>query len=144
MQTPGLAVFCGCVHAVQDESRSRRQLCMQRHCADSRVPLLGRARVPWGPRRQGPTPTDVSPDEESVYVDHQTGVTYNFSIIATMEWSISDRRTCIDWWKSRIDDAPGILRAHGDVHMFILPQLFTFLPGKKNDTGDGDLPTLEN
>ena len=69
-------------------------------------------------------------DEESAYVDRKTGVTYNFSIIAPMEWSISDRRTCINWWKSRIDDAPGILRANGDVHLFILSQLFASLLGK--------------
>ena len=83
---------------------------------DSRVPPLGRARVPWGPRR-------VSSDEESVY---------NSSIIETMDWSIEDRRNCIDSWKSRIKDAPGMSRANGDVHMFILTQLFAFLPHKRS------------
>ena len=85
-------------------------------------------------RRRGPTPTDVpSDDEESDYVDRKTGVTYNFSIIAPMEWSTtdSDRRTCIDWWKSRIGDAPGMMTANGDVFMFIRSELFTFLPAKK-------------
>ena len=50
-------------------------------------------------------------------------------IIAPMEWNISDRRTCIDWWKSRIGKE--ISRANGDVHMFILSQLFAFLLRKK-------------
>ena len=45
-----------------------------------------------------------------------------------MEWSISDRRTCIDWWKSRI--GRGISRADGDVHVFVLVELFAFLPEK--------------
>ena len=110
------------VHAVQDGSRSRRQLCMQRHCADSRVPPLGRARVPWGPRR-------VSSDEESVY---------NSSIIETMDWSIEDRRNCIDSWKSRINDAPGILRANGDVHMYILSKAIRFFCHSSESKDGGD------
>ena len=48
-----------------------------------------------------------------------------------MAWGTTDRRACIDWWKARIGDAPGMMKANGDVFLFILSELFTFLPGKR-------------
>ena len=96
------------------------------------------------PLRRVPTP-GVSSDEESVYVDRKTGVTYNFSIIPPMEWGTEGRHTYIDWWKWRIGDAPGLLRANDDVHLFILSRLFALLSSKKTRvTGDGGLSPLEN
>ena len=74
-------------------------------------------------------PTEDSADDEPVNVVQ--GVNYNFSMIAPMDWGTVDPEGYLDLWKFRICDAPGLWKANGDVHLYLISRLFELLRDKR-------------